>query len=104
DAFRSPHRFMGCRWRERRRALGWCRGPSSRDGDLRGCVPALAWGNAGLGLCEYRLARGGPFLLEVIPGPFNRLENRGNRPSWRTTYNGRKSGSLITLLNLNASA
>jgi hypothetical protein len=35
---------MGCRWRERRRALGWCRGPSSRDGDLHGCVPALAWG------------------------------------------------------------
>src|SRR5262245_51876092 len=35
---------MGCRWRERHRALGWCRGPSSRDGDLRGRVPALAQG------------------------------------------------------------
>ena len=43
-AFRLPHRFMGCRWRERHRALGWCRGPSSRDGDLRGRVPALAQG------------------------------------------------------------
>src|SRR5262249_16969836 len=36
---------MGCRWRERHRALGWCRGPSSRDGDLRGRVPALAQGH-----------------------------------------------------------
>src|SRR6516225_5845261 len=43
-AFRLPHRFMGCRWRERHRALGWCRGPSGRDGDLRGRVPALAQG------------------------------------------------------------
>jgi hypothetical protein len=43
-AFRLPHRFMGCRWRERHRALGWCRGLSSRDGDLRGRVPALAQG------------------------------------------------------------
>jgi hypothetical protein len=43
-AFRLPHRLMGCRWRERHRALGWCRGPSSRDGDLRGRVPALAQG------------------------------------------------------------
>ena len=43
-AFRLPHRFMGCRWRERHRALGWCRGPSSRDGDLRGREPALAQG------------------------------------------------------------
>src|SRR5262245_5855619 len=43
-AFRLPHRFMGSRWRERHRALGWCRGPSSRDGDLRGRVPALAQG------------------------------------------------------------
>src|SRR6516165_1900395 len=43
-AFRSPHRLMGCRWRERHRALGWCRGRSSRDGDLRGRVPALAQG------------------------------------------------------------
>ena len=43
-AFRLPHRLMGCRWQERHRALGWCRGPSSRDGDLRGRVPALAQG------------------------------------------------------------
>src|SRR5262249_60333493 len=29
---------------ERNRGVGWCRGPSSRDGDLRGRVPALAQG------------------------------------------------------------
>src|SRR5262249_3059555 len=42
--FPLPNRLMGCGWRERHRALGWCRGPSSRDGDLRGRVPALAQG------------------------------------------------------------
>src|SRR5262249_25893 len=35
---------MGCRWRERHKALGWGRGPSGPDGDLRGGVPALAEG------------------------------------------------------------
>ena len=88
-AFRLPHRFMGCRWRERHRALGWCRGPSSRDGDLRGRVPALAQGTNHLAPrlssnrrqspvspCVSATRTRGAFSFESH-GPMTRLESLG---------------------------
>src|SRR6516225_6531200 len=80
---------MGCRWRERHRALGWCRGPSSRDGDLRGRVPALAQGTNHLAPrlssnrrqspvspCVSATRTRGAFSFESH-GPMTRLESLG---------------------------